>query len=106
MKRVIMNYNYLLKVNCFAIRVTSATGTPIKVLGIIKCPVTLGNKQYIHTFMVCKNIRRSMILEIDFLRKYRIGTNWTEKGQFSNTDSFYGGLLKPSKYIIKDQQLK
>ena len=60
---------------------TSATGTPIKVMGIIKCPVTLGNEQYDHTFMVCKNIRRSMILGIDFLRKYRIETNWTEEGQ-------------------------
>ena len=66
----------------FAVKVTSATGTPIKVLGVIKCPVTLGNEQYTHTFMVCRNIRRSMILGIDFLRKYRIGTNWTEKGQF------------------------
>ena len=28
----------------FSIRVTSATGTPIKVIGIIKCPVTLGNE--------------------------------------------------------------
>ena len=66
----------------FSIRVTSAAGIPIEVLGIIKCPVTLGNEQYIHTFMVCKNIRRSMILGIDFLRKYRIGTNWPEEGQF------------------------
>ena len=52
-----------------AVRVTSATGTPIKVLGITKCPVTLGNEQYPHTFMSCRNIRRSMILGIDFLRK-------------------------------------
>ena len=37
----------------FAVKVTSATGTPIKVLGVIKCPVTLGNEQYTHTFMVC-----------------------------------------------------
>ena len=66
----------------FAVKVTSATGTPTKVLGVIKCPVTLGNEQYTHTFMVCRNIRRSMILGIDFLRKYRIGTNWTEQGQF------------------------
>ena len=58
-----------------AVRVTSATGTPIKVLGITKCPVILGNEQYSHTFMVCRNKRRSMILGIDFLRKYRIGTN-------------------------------
>ena len=66
----------------FAVKVTSATGTPIKVLGIIQCPVTLGKEQYTHTFMVCRNIRRSMILGIYFLRKYRIGTNWTERGQF------------------------
>ena len=72
----------------FAVKVTSATGTPIEVLGVVKCPVILGNEQYTHTFMVCRNIRRSMILGIDFLRKYRIGTNWTEEGQFQiNTPS-------------------
>ena len=57
----------------FAIKVTSANGSPIKVLGTKRCPVTLGNEQYSHTFMVCKNIRRHMILGLDFLRKYRIG---------------------------------
>ena len=66
----------------FAIKVTSANGSPIKALGTTKCPVTLGNEQYTHTFMVCKNIKSPMILGIDFLRKYRIGTNWTEKGEF------------------------
>ena len=72
----------------FAVKVTSVTGTPIKVLGVIKCPVIFGNEQYTDTFMVCRNIRRSMILGIDFLRKYRIRTNWTEEGQFQiNTPS-------------------
>ena len=72
----------------FAVKVTSATGTPIEVLGVVKCPVILGYGQYTHTFMVCRNIRRSMILGIDFLRKYRIGTNWTEEGQLQiNTPS-------------------
>ena len=65
-----------------SVRLTSATGTPIEVMGITKCPITLGNEQYNHIFMVCKNIRRPMILGIDFLRKYRIGTNWTKEGQF------------------------
>ena len=66
----------------FAIKVISATGSPIKVLETIKCPITLVNGKYTHTFMVCKNIRRPMILGLDFLRKFRIGTNWTEKGEF------------------------
>ena len=66
----------------FALKVTSANGSPIKVLGVTKCPVTLGNEQYTHTFIVCRNIKRPMILGIDFLRKYRIVTNWTEKGEF------------------------
>ena len=69
-------------VEIFAIKVTSATGSHIKVLGTTKCPVTLGNESYTHTFMVCKNIRRPMILGLDFLRKFRIGTNWTEEGEF------------------------
>ena len=66
----------------FAIKVTLATGSPIKVLGTARCPVTLGNEKYTHTFMVCQNIRRPMILGLDFLRKFRIVTNWTEEGEF------------------------
>ena len=62
----------------FAVKVTSATGTPIKVLGI----------------MVCRNVRRSTILGIDFLRKYRIGTNWTGKGQLKYRLPLWK-LLKP-----------
>ena len=76
-----------------SIRVTSDTDTPIEVMGITKCPVTLGNEQYNHTFMVCKNIRRPMILGIDFLRKYRIGTNWTKEGQFQ--------IQTPSKETVE-----
>ena len=53
------------------VRVTSATGTPIKVMGITKCPVTLGHEQYPHTFMVCRNIRRPMILKKDNF-KYKL----------------------------------
>ena len=64
----------------FAIKATSANGSPIKVLGTTKCPVTLGNEQYTHTLMVCKISRDPLSWGIDFLRKYRIGTN-----SYSNT---------------------
>ena len=68
------NYNEMqLSAEIFAIKVTSANGAPINVWGTTKCPVNLGNAQYTHTFMVCKNIKRPMILGLDFLRKYRIG---------------------------------
>ena len=43
------------------IRVSSATGTPIEVLGAVECSVTLGKCEYQHKFIVCRNIKRTMI---------------------------------------------
>ena len=60
--------------NFCEVRVTSATGSPIHVMGAVQCIVTLGKSGYLHQFIVCKSISRALILGIDFLRKFRIQT--------------------------------
>ena len=66
---------------CFVVASTS-TGTSINVTGWTRCKIKLGTKYYWHTFIICKNIRRKMILGLDFLRKHKIGTTWNKDGKF------------------------
>ena len=64
---------------------SSATGTPITIVGWAKSNVKLGNEEYPHTFLVCKNMKRKMILGLDFLHKFKIGTSWSGAGNFQIT---------------------
>ena len=64
------------------VRVSSATGTPIEVVGTVECRITLGNNHYLHNFIICRNIKRAMIIGLDFLKRFRIKTGWTEGGEF------------------------
>ena len=66
---------------CLVVASTS-TGTSINVVGWTRCKIKMGTKQYWHTFIICKNIRRKMILGLDFLRKYKIGTTLSNEGRF------------------------
>ena len=64
---------------------SSATGTPITIVGWAKSNVKLGDEEYPHTFLVCRNIKRKMILGLDFLHKFKIGTSWSGAGNFQIT---------------------
>ena len=64
------------------VQVSSATGTPIEVVGTVECRITLGNNHYLHNFIICRNIKRAMIIGLDFLKRFRIQTGWTEGGEF------------------------
>ena len=65
------------------VRIRSATGRDVQTLGKTKTQFKLGISTYTSEFIVCKNLRRPAILGIDFLRKNRIGTTWTEEGKFA-----------------------
>ena len=65
------------------IRIRSATGRDLQTLGRTLIQFKLGITTYTSEFIVCKNLRRPAILGIDFLRKNRIGTTWTEEGKFA-----------------------
>ena len=65
------------------VRIRSATGRDVQTLGRTKAQFKLGVTTYSSEFIVCRNLRRPAILGIDFLRKNRLGTTWTEEGRFA-----------------------
>ena len=65
------------------VRLRSATGRDVQTLGRAKCQYKLGATIYNIEFLVCRNLRRPAILGLDFLRKNRIGTTWTEEEKFA-----------------------
>ena len=65
------------------VRLRSATGRDVQTLGRAQCQYKLGAITYNSEFLVCRNLRRPAILGLDFLRKNRIGTTWTEEGKFA-----------------------
>ena len=52
--------------------VRSATGSNLSPLGIVNCPITLGNTTFVNDFIVCQNLTRPLILGKDFLMKNHI----------------------------------
>ena len=64
------------------LNVRAATGDDLRPLGIVTLPFKIGADAYQFDFIVCKHLRRDMILGIDFLRQNRIGTNWSLDGHF------------------------
>ena len=65
------------------VRIRSATGRDVQTLGRTNIQFKLGASTYSFEFIVCRNLRRPAILGIDFLRKNRLGTTWTEEGRFA-----------------------
>ena len=65
------------------VRIRSATGRDVQILGETRTHFKLGVTTYTSEFLVCKNLRRPAVLGIDFLRKNRLGTTWTEEGKFA-----------------------
>ena len=65
------------------VRIRSATGRDVQTLGRTKAQFKLGVTTYSSEFIVCRNLRRPATLGIDFLRKNRLGTTWTEEGKFA-----------------------
>ena len=65
------------------VRIRSATGRDVQILGKTRTQFKLGVTTYTSEFIVCKNLRRPAVLGIDFLRKNRLGTTCTEEGKFA-----------------------
>ena len=61
--------------------VKSATGSNLSPLGIVNCPLKLGNTTFVNDFIVCQNLTRSLILGKDFLMKNHITVRYAENGK-------------------------
>ena len=59
--------------------VVGANGTSLGVLGRIRCKIDIGKESFDQTFLVCKNLTRSVILGKDFARQNCAGVYWTPK---------------------------
>ena len=62
-------------------RVKSATGSNLSPLGIVNCPLKLGNTTFVNDFIVCQNLTRPLILGKDFLMKNQITVRYAENGK-------------------------
>ena len=62
-------------------RVRSATGSNLSPLGIVNCPLKLGNAIFVSDFIVCQNLTRPLILGKDFLMKNHITVRYAENGK-------------------------
>ena len=67
----------------YTYQVKSATGSNLCPMGITGCEFKIGDKGYKTDFVVCKNLTRPCILEIDFLRRHNIFAGWTAEGKFN-----------------------
>ena len=63
----------------YGLNVVSASGEDILPIGMVTCKFKIQNTPFEHNFIVCKRIKRPMILGLDFLRKHKIGTTWSDK---------------------------
>ena len=66
----------------YNIDIKSASGSKIKTIGITQCTFSIGKHSYTYDFVVCKNLSRTFILGIDFLRQHLIDTCWSPSGKF------------------------
>ena len=62
-------------------RVRSATDSNLSPLGIVNCPLKLGNTTFVNDFIVCQNLTRPLILGKDFLMKNQITVHYADNGK-------------------------
>ena len=73
--------------------VRTASGGNLEPLGVVTCSLKLGGDNYKSDFIVCKKLKRPMIIGIDFLFENKIGIDWSEKGHFE--------LKKEGKILVE-----
>ena len=60
------------------IKVENTSGKSMEPIGLCKATITLGPKDFLHTFIVCKELTNSVILCLDFSSQFLIGTDWAK----------------------------
>ena len=88
---------------CHNLRIKTATGTPLMVMGIAALSFMVGQAPFVYNFLVCRNLKRKAILGIDFMRQNKIGTSWTQEGRF--TLQYKNELLVESLEVLFDENV-
>ena len=61
--------------------VISATGANIEILEMTTLTLTVGKQSFKVDFLVCDKIRRPCYIGLDFLRKHKVGIEWSSTGK-------------------------
>ena len=81
-----MNYSTAYKMgrNCIrqfeTMQVVRADGSDLGAVGMIECKITIGDVEVEQTFIVCRHLRRNVILGTDFAKNNQAGVLWTRRG--------------------------
>ena len=84
--RSCMNYNTAYKLGKEQIKqfntmqVVGADGSDLGAVGTITCKISLGDREVEQTFIVCRHLRRNVILGTDFAKANQAGVSWTRHG--------------------------
>ena len=63
-------------------RVVGVNGTSLGAIGQVTCEIKIGKKECKQTFLVCQNLKRNLILGVDFAQKHAAGVHWTKHNSF------------------------
>ena len=61
-------------------QVVGADGSDLEALGTLQCKITIGDIEVEQTFIVCRHLRRNVILGTDFAKENQAGVSWTRQG--------------------------
>ena len=84
--RSCMNYStaYKMGKNCIrqfeTMQVVGADGSNLGAVGTIECKITIGDIEIEQTFIVCRHLRRNVILGTDFAKNNQAGVSWKRQG--------------------------
>ena len=62
------------------LQVVGADGSNLGAIGTLQCKVTIGDIEVEQTFIVCRHLRRNVILGTDFAKENQAGVSWTKQG--------------------------
>ena len=84
--RSCMNYSTAYKMGKNYIRqfktmqVVGADSSDLGAVGTIECKITIGDIEVEQTFIVCRHLRRNVILGTDFAKNNQAGVSWMRQG--------------------------
>ena len=61
-------------------QVVGADGSDIGAVGTIECKIMIGDIEVEQAFIVCRHLRRNVILGTDFAKNNQAGVSWTKQG--------------------------
>ena len=61
-------------------QVVGADGSDLGAVGTLQCKIIIGDIEVEQTFIVCRHLRRNVILGTDFAKQNQAGISWTRQG--------------------------